>query len=369
LKKVAIIHDWLTGMRGGEKCLELFCDIFPQAEIFTLVHIKGKVSPAIESHPIHVSYIQKMPKVEKNYRYYLPLFPSAIENFDVDDFDLVLSSSHCVAKGILPGVHAKHVCYCYTPMRYAWDMRHEYFPLRKMSFFKRRTIPHILNYLRVWDITANSRVDEFVAISHHVAKRIKRFYNKTSTVIYPPVNTKFFTLSEKQEDFYLMVTALAPYKRIDLAIEVFNELNYPLVIIGTGQDEKRLKKIAGKNIEFLGWLPNEDILRYYHTCRAFIFPGEEDFGITPLEAMSCGKPVIAYRKGGAVETIVEYSPHKKDYTGVFFDRQTPDSLKEAVLMARKIEFSPITIREHALKFDTDVFVDAFKNKFKAFISE
>lgn len=368
MKKVAIIHDWLTGMRGGEKCLELFCEIFPQAEIFTLIHLKGKVSKIIESHPIHVSFIQNLPNVEKNYRHYLPLFPSAIENFDMTGFDLVISSSHCVAKGVIPYVGARHVCYCYTPMRYAWDMRHEYFPLKKMGFLKKRLIPIILNYLRVWDISTNSRVDEFIAISEHVGKRIKRNYDKKSSVIYPPVNTKYFTLGKKQDDYYLMVSAFAPYKRVDLAVEAFNRLKFPLVIIGSGQEEKRLKKMANKNIKFLGWLSDEEILQYYKNCRAFIFPGEEDFGITPLEAMSCGKPVVAYKKGGALETIVGYVSGRKGHTGVFFENQTPDDLCEAVLMARKMEFSPERIREHALKFDTDVFVNSFKEKFKAYIS-
>lgn len=367
MKKVAIIHDWLTGMRGGEKCLELFCQIFPQAEIFTLVHIKGSVSPVIESHRIHTSYLQKLPRVAKNYRYYLPLFPAAIENFDLTGFDLVISSSHCVAKGALPDQGARHVCYCYTPMRYAWDMRHEYFPLRKLSFFKRHTIPHILNYLRMWDITANARVDEFIAISEHVARRIKRDYGISASVIYPPVDTKFFSLSEKQEDFYLIVSALAPYKRIDIAIETFNKLGFPLHIIGSGQDEKRLKKMAQKNISFHGWLSDEQVLDYYHKCRAFIFPGEEDFGITPLEAMACGKPVIAYKKGGAIETVNGYTPGKKDATGVFFEEQTPAALSDAVVLARKLDFSPAQIREHALNFDKKVFIEAFKEKFKAYL--
>ena len=369
MKKVAIIHDWLTGMRGGEKCLELFCEIFPQAEIFTLLHIKGSVSPLIESHPIHVSFIQNMPLVKRRYRYYLPLFPSAIENFDLSDFDLVLSSSHCVAKGILPGVMARHVCYCYTPMRYAWDMRHHYFPLREMPLLKRRTIPMILNQLRIWDITANSRVDEFIAISKYVAKRIERNYGRQASVVYPPVDTEFYTLSEQQDDFYLMVSALAPYKRVDLAIEAFNELGFPLTIIGNGQDEKRLKKMAASNVQFLGWMSDEDVRSYYQRCRAFVFPGEEDFGITPLEAMACGKPVVAYKRGGATETVIEYKPNRKDYTGVFFEEQTVESLKEAVLLARKLEFFPLKIREHAEKFAKSVFIDQIKQTFKAYLPE
>ncbi len=367
MKKVALIHDWLTGMRGGEKCLELFCQIFPQAEIFTLLHLKGTVSPIIESHKIHSSYIQKIPFVAKRYRYYLPLFPSAIENFDLTGFDLVLSSSHCVAKGVLPDTNARHVCYCYTPMRYAWDMRHEYFPLRKLRFFKRHTIPMILNYLRVWDVCANSRVDEFIAISEHVAKRIHRNYRRDAEVIYPPVDAHYFVPGQQQEDFYLMVSALAPYKRVDLAIEAFNKLGFPLHIIGSGQDEKRLRKMAGPNITFHGWLPDEQVLEYYQKCRAFIFPGEEDFGITPLEAMACGKPVVAYKRGGATETIIGYMPGRKDFTGVFFDEQTPDSLLDAIRLARKLDFSPANIREHALTFDKERFIQQIKNRFKAYL--
>ncbi|MEW6536127.1 MAG: glycosyltransferase [Candidatus Auribacterota bacterium] len=368
MKKVALIHDWLTGMRGGEKCLELLCGIFPQAEIFTLLHLPGKVSPEIEAHKIHTSYIQKLPGVARKYRYYLPLFPAAIENFDLSDFDLVVSSSHCVAKGVLPGVHARHICYCYTPMRYAWDMRHEYFPLKTMPFFKKITIPLMLSKLRTWDISANSRVDEFIAISEHVAKRIKRNYGRDASVIYPPVDSSFYTLSEQQEDFYLMVSALAPYKKVDLAIEAFNKLGFPLHIIGSGQDEKRLRKMAGDSIVFHGWLPDEQVLQYYQRCRAFIFPGEEDFGITPLEAMCCGKPVVAYKKGGATETVIGYRPGAQEFTGVFFEEQTVDALCQAVLYARKLDFSHVKIREHAVKFDNTQFVNAFKDRFKAYLT-
>ena len=369
MNKVAIIHDWLTGMRGGEKCLEIFCELFPHAEIFTLLHIKGKVSPIIESHKIHTSFIQKLPRVEKKYRYYLPFFPSAIENFDLTGFNLVISSSHCVAKGVIPDVNSRHICYCYTPMRYAWDMRHEYFPLKKLSFYKRRTIPIILNYLRMWVVASNSRVDEFIGISKYVAKRIHRNYRRSASVIYPPVDAEYFKLSEKHEDFYLIVSALAPYKKLDLAIDAFNDLKYPLVIIGTGQDEKRLKKMAKNNIKFLGWQPDEQVHKYYRKCRAFIFPGKEDFGITPLEAMSCGKPVIAYNQGGATETVINYVPGRKNYTGVFFNEQTTKSLCDAVQMARKLEFYPKEIRKHALTFDKKVFIENLREKFKAYLPE
>lgn len=368
MKKVALIHDWLTGMRGGEKCLELMCEIFPQADIFTLLHIPGTVSSVIESHPIHTSFIQNLPGVAKRYRYYLPLFPTAIEMFDLSGYDLVLSSSHCVAKGIIPGIDTYHACYCYTPMRYAWDMRHQYFPPSEMSFFKRHTIPYMLNRLRVWDIAANERVDDFIAISEYVARRIRRHYGREASVIYPPVDTSFFSLSDKQEDFYLMVSALAPYKRVDLAIEAFNKLGFQLHIIGSGQDEKRLRKMASDNIVFHGWLPNEQILNYYHRCRAFIFPGEEDFGITPLEAMSCGKPVVAFKRGGAVETVAGYQPGAQNATGVFFEEQTVDALCDAILLARKLDLSHVKIREHALKFGRDQFINSLKRHFKGYLT-
>ena len=291
--KVAIIHDWLTGMRGGERCLEIFCELFPEADLYTLLHIPGSVSPIIERMAIKTSFIQNLPFSKKGYRKYLPLFPMAIESFNLKGYDLILSCSHCVAKGIIPSPDTLHVSYVLTPMRYAWDMYGEYFGENR-----NRMIPFFIHYLRMWDVTSSQRVDHFLCISKHVENRIKKFYRREAEVIHPPVEIKRFRLQRRKEDFFLIVSSFAPYKRIDLAIEAFNRLGYPLKIIGSGPEEKRLRAMARSNIEFLGWLPDEGVAECYSKCRALIFPGEEDFGIVPLEAMACGKPVIAYGRGG-----------------------------------------------------------------------
>lgn len=347
-------------MRGGEKCLEILCELFPDADLYTLLHIKGKMSEQIEGMNIITSFLQKLPFVEKRYRYYLPIMPFAIERFDMSRYDLIISSSHCVAKGIVKRPATCHICYCHTPMRYIWDMYHHYFGNGRLGWLSGKTIPLFRDYLRKWDVSSADRVDYFITISENVLLRIKRHYNRESEIIYPPVNTDFFTPLGDDGDYYLMVTAFAPYKRIDLAIEAFNILGYPLKIIGTGQDEKRLKGIAMQNIEFPGWIPDQEIRGYYARCKAFIFPGEEDFGITPLEAQSAGRPVIAYGKGGALETVIPIQ--KNDHrslppTGVFFYEQTVESLIEAVKYFEDngSSFSKEKIREHARRFDRSIF--------------
>jgi len=367
--KVALIHDWLTGMRGGEKCLEALCEIFPEATIFTLVHVKGSVSPTIEKMDIRTSFIQKLPFVEKRYRGYLPFFPVAIEQFDVWTFDLIISSSHCVAKGVIPSPEAYHICYCHTPMRYVWAMYEEYFGRERLKGIPKCVVPLFVNYLRMWDINSTVRVDEFVANSENVKKRIWRYYRREAEVIFPPVDTKDTQLSNRDEGYFLLVSAFAPYKRVDLAVEAFSRLGERLVVIGTGQEEKRLKSMARPNVEFLGWMEAEGLGEYYAGCRALIFPGEEDFGIVPLEAQCYGKPVIAYGAGGALETVKgcwlsEMSkPKNKKYTGIFFREQTVDQLMAAIQRFRASEFDPQFIRHHALQFDREV----FKKKIKRFI--
>lgn len=356
--KVAIVHDWLTGMRGGEKCLEVFCELFPKAALFTLLHKKGSVSKTIEAMDIRTSFIQKLPFASAHYRNYLPLFPMAIESFDLSGYDIVLSSSHCAAKGVRAPKDSLHICYCYTPMRYAWVAFDDYF--KRENGFKKRVISYILGRLKAWDIKTNENVDFFIAISHNVENRIKRFYNRESVVIYPPVDTDRFEVSYSDDNFYLIVSALVPYKRIDLAIEAFNILQSKLVIIGSGDEEQRLKKTAGDNIEFLGWLDDLKTAEYYSRCRALIFPGEEDFGIVPLEAHACGKPVIAYAKGGALETITQE-------TGVFFYEQTADALIEAIkrFETTRDKFNPQIIRQNTERFKKEI----FKEKIKRFIEK
>ena len=373
--KIAIIHDWLTGMRGGEKCLEVLCKLYPSADIFTLLHIPGKVSPVIESHRIHTSFIQNLPFAESKYRYYLPLMPSAIEAFDLKEYDLILSSSHCVAKSVKPGPSSMHICYCHTPMRYIWDQFDQYFGKGKSSWFAATAIKFIRGWLQRWDVKTSRRVNHFIANSRHVQKRIKKYYNQEAAIIHPPVDTGLFTpdTSEEKEDYFLIVSAFAPYKRLDLAVDAFNQLNLPFFVIGEGQDAKRLKEMAKTNIHFEGWLDNTQIRSYFARCRAFIFCGEEDFGITLLEAQAMGRPVIALGRGGALETVVTDSQSWKPETGidkiatakptgVFFYEQTPEALIKAIQHFESIEsqFDGNAIRTHAQKFDVSVYTERMK---------
>lgn len=367
--KIAIVHDWLTGMRGGEKCLEVFCRLYPDADLYTLLHLPGKVSPPIERMRIKTSFLQKLPGVETKYRYYLPVMPFAVRQFDLSDYDFVLSSSHCVAKGVVTSSKTVHVCYCYTPMRYIWDQYDQYFSRKDTGILTAALMGLLAPRLRKWDVRSSRGVTQFIAISRHVQKRIRKYYQRESEVIYPPVDTRFYSpTGEKPENFFLIVSAFAPYKRLDLAVDAFNHLGYPLKIIGEGQNFVPLKMKARSNIEFLGWLPDEEVRSHYARCRALIFPGEEDFGITPLEAQAMGRPVIALGRGGALETII---PDRRTWkpedeipetetihpTGIFFREQTWEALREAVNYFESIEqqFEPDRIRRQALLFDLDVF--------------
>ncbi len=360
--KIALVHDWLTGMRGGERCLEVFCELFPDADLFTLLHVPGSVSPIIERLNIKTSFIQGFPFSRKGYRKYLPFFPMAIERFILKRYDLILSLSHCVAKGIIPSPDSVHVSYLLTPMRYAWDMYEDYF-----GKGRNRIISMVMHYLRMWDVTSSQRVDYFLCISRHVAKRIEKFYRREADIIHPPVDTKRFGLTNHREDFFLIVSNLSPYKRVDLAIEAFNQLKHPLQIIGAGSEEKRLRSMAGPKISFLGWQPDGMVAERYSKCRALIFPGEEDFGIVPLEAMASGRPVIAYGRGGALETIIPYGhsseTESKAPTGLFFSEQSPEALIDGVERFLKVEkeFDPVAIRNHALKWDCEIFKEKIRN--------
>ncbi len=355
--KVAIVHDWLTGMRGGEKVLESLCELFPEATLFTLIHSKGTVSETIERMNIKTSFLQNMPFVSKYYRYYLPLMPKAVESFDLSEFELVISSSHCVAKGVK--TKGCHICYCHTPMRYIWEMYDQYFKRGGVSLLTKYSMGFMRPYLKRWDVGTTDRVDYFIANSDNVKGRILEHYKREASIIYPPVDTNLFRPVDEDENYYLIVSAFAPYKRVDLAIETFNELGLPLKIIGSGQEEKKLKRIAKSNIEFLGWKSDAQLKNYYARCKAFIFPTDEDFGITPVEAQSTGRPVIAYKKGGALETVIE------GITGIFFDEQTVDSLSEAIDRFDKMSFDKNSIRKHAEKFNRD----NFKEKIRIFIEE
>ena len=352
--RVALVHDWLTGMRGGERCLEVLCELFPDAPLFTLLHVPGTVSPAIEQRRIVTSFVQRMPQAAARYRYYLPVFPLAISRFDLSGYDLVVSMSHCVAKGgrVAPG--ALHLCYCFSPMRYLWDLSSDYFgPGHALAV--RALGPPLAAALRRWD-RQTTGVSRFVAISHHIADRIRRAYDRPSDVIYPPVDVQRFEVSDTVDDYYLVVGALVPYKRIDLAVGAANRLGRRLVIVGTGPEDARLRALAGPTVSFLGWRSDDEIARLYARCRALIFPAVEDFGITPLEAAAAGRPTIALARGGALETMVGLDAAEPP-TAVFFEEQSVDALTGAIARFEQAadRFEAKALRARAESFDRPVF--------------
>jgi len=358
--KVALVHDWLTGMRGGERCLEVFCELFPDADLFTLLHVPGSVTPAIERRRVVTSFIQRIPGAASGYRRLLPLFPAAVGRFDLRGYDLVLSSSHAVAKGVRVPPGAQHVCYCFTPMRYVWDLYDDYFG-RRAGAVTRLLMPPAAAILREWDRRTARGVHHFVAISHFIADRIRRAYDRVAEVIYPPVDVARFRVDESAEDFYLVVSALAPYKRVDLAVEAANRLGRRLLVIGTGPEERRLRAMAGAGVEFLGWRDDAQVADHYARCRALLFPAVEDFGIAPLEAMASGRPVIALGRGGALETVVPPGTAAPP-TGLFFEEQTADDLAGAI---REFErdprrFEPKALRRRAESFDRPIFKERIR---------
>jgi glycosyltransferase involved in cell wall biosynthesis len=360
--RVALVHDWLTGMRGGEKVLEAFGRLFPQAPIYTLLHLPGSVGSQLESHPIHTSFVQRLPWVKSRYRYYLPLFPRAIEGLKLPDCDMVLSSSHCVAKGIRPPQGAVHVSYLHTPMRYVWDMYEAYFG-RGRGGLASYVMPWVRPYLQRWDVDSCSRVHHFLANSAHVAGRIKKHYGRGATVIHPPVDTARFQPAQEVEDYYLVVSALVPYKRVDLAVSACSQAGLPLKVVGKGPEFDRLKSMAGPTVEFLGWQPDQALPGLYARAKALIFPGEEDFGITPVESMASGRPVVALARGGALETVIGLDdPQGRPPTGVFFREQNTESILEALasIEARNQDFDPQALAAHASRYDTSVFIRAIE---------
>ncbi len=347
--KVALVQDWLTGMRGGEKVFEAFCRRFPDAPVYTLVHVPGSVSAEIERHTIHTSFVQSLPGARKSYQRYLPLFPAAIERFDLRGFDLVLSSSHCAAKGVVVHPGTVHLTYCHTPMRYVWSSYEEYFGRDRVGGLAGKILPFIASQLRLWDAVSSARVDSFAANSAHVAKRIRRYYGRDARIIHPWVDIDYYTPAGEREDFYLVVTALVPYKRIDLVLEAARRLPRPFVIVGDGVERARLMREAPSNVRFLGWLPAEPLREYYRRCRALLFPGEEDFGIVPVEAQATGAPVIGLGRGGLLETV------RSPESGVFFAEPTAEALAAAILRFEQMSFDASAIRNGVLRFGPDRF--------------
>jgi glycosyltransferase involved in cell wall biosynthesis len=352
--RVALVHDWLTGMRGGERCLEVLCELFPDAPLFTLLHVPGSVTPQIERRRIVTSFVQRLPRAAARYRYYLPAFPLAIGRFDLSGYDLVVSMSHCVAKGVRVAPGALHLCYCFSPMRYVWDLSSDYFgPGQGLAA---RTLgPPLAAALRRWD-RRTAGVHRFVAISRHIADRIRRVYDRPADVIYPPVDVQRFEIAEAAADYYLVVGALVPYKRIDLAVAAANRLGRRLLVVGTGPEEARLRALAGPTVGFLGWRSDADIARLYARCRALVFPAVEDFGITPLEAAAAGRPTIALGSGGALETMVGLDATEAP-TAVFFEEQSVDALVEAMTRfeAAADRFDAKALRARAEAFDRPIF--------------
>jgi len=355
--RLAFVHDWLTGMRGGEKALEVLCERFPDAELFTLVHVRGSASPAIERLQPHTSFVQRLPAVKRLYRYYLPLFPTAIEQFAFDRFDRIVSLSHCCAKSIVHPGGVPHLCYCLTPMRYAWDQFDAYFGPSRVGPLASALMRPVMARLARWDRATAGRADRYVAISHYVAGRIRRYYNREATVVYPPVDTDFFHPdAARPERFALVVSALVPYKKLDLAIAACRQARVPLKIAGDGPDRAALERIAvNGDVEFLGRRSDEDVRALYRRAAVTLLPGEEDFGIVPLEAQACGRPVVALARGGALETV------KPGETGVLVDEPAAEAFADAIVAVvdRSFDrsFDTAAIRRHAERFGRSRFGD------------
>jgi len=355
--KIALVHDYLVQVGGAEKVLECFTELFPYAPIYTLVYDRELMHGVFAGKNIKTSFIQKLPFAKSRHRIFPPLMPMAIEQFDFSDYDIVISDSNSFAKGIITGPETLHICYMHTPMRYAWDDCQKYTSDFSFPNLIKKFVPFAMNYIRLWDRVSADRIDRIIANSNFVARRIRKYYHKESVVIHPPVNVKNFYISDTQEDYFLIVGRMMAYKKNDIAIKAFNKLGLKLKIIGRGPEQKRLKNIAGPNIEFLGRIPDEKLAEYYAKCRAFIFPQEEDFGIVAIEAMASGRPVIAFRGGDIPEHMEEGK------TGIFFDVQEPEAIIAAVEQFQHQRFDPDYIRSKALKFDREI----FKSKIKDYV--
>ncbi|MER3415656.1 MAG: glycosyltransferase family 4 protein [Gemmataceae bacterium] len=362
--RLLFVHDWLWTMRGGERCLEALCELWPEAPVWTLFACRGRLSPLLQSRTLRTSWLNRLPAVAYYYRWLLPVLPAVVSSWRVPPVDVVVSLSHCVAKGVRVPRRTWHVCYCFTPMRYAWDLRDSYFPDRNLVL--RRSRDMALGVLRAWDRYSSAHVDRFVAISATVQRRIAACYGRSSTVIYPPVDTDFYVPGRvRRDEYYLVVGALTPYKRVDLAVTACQKLGRYLLVIGDGPCLRRLQAQGAPYVTFAGWQPDPVIRYHLQRCRALLFPGEEDFGIVPVEANACGTPVIAYGRGGVTETQVPYGVDRPP-TALFFHEQTPEALAEAILQFEKTTdaFDPRHSREQALRFQRR----RFQREFQAYIA-
>ena len=352
--RVAIVHYWLVGMRGGEKVVEDLCRIYPQADIFTHVYDPSSVSPLLRARTVKTSFIDRLPGARRRYQSYLPLMPMALEQLDLRNYDLIICSESGPAKGIIPPPHALHVCYCHSPMRYVWNMYHDY--RERTGFLTKRLMPLAAHYVRNWDALSATRVDHFVANSQTVRQRIERYYRRDAEVIYPPVEVDSFeSAPDEVGDSFLMVGELVPYKRTELAIEAFNRMRLPLTVIGGGERLDAIRKLAGDTVTVRGPQPFDVLRREYARCRALMFPGEEDFGMVPVEAMASGRPVIAFGRGGATETVVD------GVTGVLFDEQSVDAIVGAVQRFNALSFDTRKAVQHARRFAAPQFRAAFRD--------
>jgi glycosyltransferase involved in cell wall biosynthesis len=358
--RVALVHDWLTGMRGGEKVLLSLARLFPDAPIFTLLHVKGSLAAELEAREIRTTFVQRLPGLERRYRHYLPLFPAAVARMDLRGFDLVISSSHCVAKGARAPKGALHLCYCHTPMRYVWDRYDDYFGRGRLGWPARWIVPGVAEALRAWDIVTAGGVDAFAANSGYVAARIRRYYGRGSCVIPPPVDTEFFTPGDGAPGRYdLVVSALAPYKRLELVLDAYRGTGRALRIVGTGPEDAALRRRAPPEAEFLGHVSDEALRDLYRGCRALLLPGVEDFGIAPLEAMACGRPALVYAEGGAMESVVPGE------TGLLFHQPSAAALRAAVDCLDTLRFNTATLRARA----EAVSRRSFEARFRDFVAE
>ena len=353
---IALVHEFLVTWGGSDLVARTFCEIFPGAPLYTALLDEKVMRPYFPGIDIRTSFLQKVPFALKKHRLAMPFFPLAFEGFDLSGYDVVLSSHHMSAKGVITPADTCHISFVHTPMRYAWDFYHEY--MGEFGRFQRPLMRLLFHYLRMWDYASAARVDYFVANSHNVARRIMKHYRRESAVIHSPVEAHKFKATDSPKDYYLVVSRLVPYKRVDIAVEAFSRIGEKLVVAGTGPELDRLKAMAGKNVEFAGFVPDEQLADLYSGCRAFLFPGYEDFGITPLEAQASGRPVIAYGAGGALETIEDGA------TGCFFPEQKADSLAEAVKNFDWGKCDQAAVRAHALKFD----IEEFKKKILVFVT-